>query len=166
VRSVDIAAMRLDADTPTELAELEAAFARLSCDRDGIIVEGAGGLLLPISGTVSYAQLFARLKLEIIIVASDTLGVINKVLLAGMAAVDHGLVVKGIVLNSVPAADNGMSQGLASNHKRLQQVVPRVPVISFSEVGDAQNLSLLVREVEKSGLGMLALGNGDQPERR
>lgn len=146
-----------------DLGQLDAAFLRLSCDRDGVIVEGAGGLLVPITQSVSYAQLFARWNLEIIIVAADRLGVINHVLLTVMAALGQQLKIKGIVLNSLPAADNTNDLSRQSNQERLQQLVPRVPIIRFSEVADPRDLALLIREAEKSGLGMLAVGSGDQP---
>ncbi len=146
-----------------DLGQLDAAFARLSRDRNGIIVEGAGGLLVPITQTVSFAQLFARWNLEIIIVAADRLGVINHVLLTVMAALEQQLEIKGIVLNSVPAADDTKDLSRQSNQERLQQLVPRVPIIRFSQVANPGDLSLLIREAEKSGLGMLALGSGDQP---
>ena len=149
-----------------DLRQLDAAIARLSRGRNGIIVEGAGGLLVPITETVSFAQLFARWNLEIIIVAADRLGVINHVLLTVMAALGQRLEISGIVLNSVPAADHRIDISRKSNQERLQQLVPRVPIIRFSEVADPQDLSLLIREAEKSGLGMLALGSGDQPSHR
>jgi dethiobiotin synthetase len=149
-----------------DLDQLDAAFTRLSCDVNGIIVEGAGGLLVPITQTVSYAQLFARWNLEIIIVAADRLGVINHVLLTVMAALEQGLEIKGIVLNSVPVADDPTDLSRQTNYERLQQLVPRVPIIRFSQVADPEDLSFLIREVEKSGLGMLVVGSGEQPSQR
>jgi dethiobiotin synthetase len=146
-----------------DLGQLDAAFSRLSSGRDGIVVEGAGGLLVPITQSVSYAQLFARWNLEIIIVAADRLGVINHVLLTVMAALEQRLEIKGIVLNSVPTADDTKDLSQQSNQERLQQLVPRVPIIRFSQVANPGDLSLLIREAEKSGLGMLALGSGDSP---
>ena len=80
------------------LDQLDAAFSRLSCNRNAVVVEGAGGLLVPITQTMSYADLFARWNLDIIIVAANRLGVINHVLLTVMAALNHRLKVRGIVL--------------------------------------------------------------------
>jgi dethiobiotin synthetase len=144
-----------------DLSQLDAAFARLSCNRNGIIVEGAGGLLVPITHTLSYAQLFARWNLEIIIVAADTLGVVNHVLLTVMAALEQRLEIRGIVLNSVPAADDTKDLSRQSNYERLHQLVPKVPVIPFSHVVDPRNL-LLIQETEKSAVGNLAVGSGRQ----
>jgi len=148
------------------LDQLDAAFARLSQDRAGVIVEGAGGLLVPITQTVSYAQLFARWKLEIIIVANDRLGVINHVLLTVMAAREQRLEIAGIVLNSVPAANGTTDPSTQSNLERLQQLVPGVPIVRFSQVADPEDLSLLIQEVEKSGLGLLVVSGGRSRQRQ
>jgi dethiobiotin synthetase len=153
-------------DSTIDLRKLDAAIRRLSCHREGVIVEGAGGLLVPITQTVSYAQLFARWHLGVIVVAANRLGVINHVLLTVMAAQEQGLEIRGIVMNSVPTLDDTADISRHSNRDRLQQLVPQVPVIRFSRIADPMNLSLLIRETEKSGLGMLVLSAGDQPPQR
>jgi hypothetical protein len=83
-----------------------------------------------------------------------------------MAALGQQLEIKAIVLNSVPAADDTKDPSRQSNQERLQQLVPRVPIIRFSQVADPEDLSFLIREVEKSGLGMLVVGSGEQPSQR
>lgn len=165
-RGIDTAAMKLtesagdDHDAYGVLSRLDAAFARHAAGRSGIIVEGAFGLLVPITNAMSYAQLFARWKLEIIIGAADTLGVINHVLLTMMAALENRLEIKAIVLYSVPEVDDTRDLSRQGNHQRLLQLVPTVPVIRFSHVVDSGDLSLLIRETEKSGLGKVAVGGG------
>lgn len=145
------------------LGRLDAAFTHLSRNRDGILVEGSGGLLVPITQTVSYAQLFARWNLAIIIVAANRLGVINHVLLTVMAAREQRLGIKGIVLNSVPVVNEPKDLSRRTNQKHLQQLLPGVPIIRFTHVADPRNLSLLIQETEKSGLGKLVIGGGHQP---
>jgi dethiobiotin synthetase len=137
---------------------LDEAFRRLSRDRDAIVVEGAGGILVPITETVSYAQLFSRWNLEIIIVAADRLGVINHLLLTVMAAVAQRLRIRGIVLNSTPEDAATADPSRLSNELLLRQLLPQLPLIRFSPVADHRNLTLLIREAEKSGLGALAMG--------
>lgn len=50
------------------------------CDRR-IVIEGAGGLLVPLSGGLLFADIFARWRFETIVVARTTLGTINHSLL-------------------------------------------------------------------------------------
>ena len=137
---------------------LDESFWRLSRDRDAIVVEGAGGILVPITETVSYAQLFARWNLEIIIVAADRLGVINHLLLTVMAAVAERLRIRGIVLNSIPENAETADPSRLTNEAILRQLLPQLPIIRFSPVTDPRDLTLLIREAEDSGLGELAIG--------
>ena len=51
-----------------------------ACDRR-IVIEGAGGLLVPLSGGLLFADIFARWRYETILVARTTLGTINHSLL-------------------------------------------------------------------------------------
>ncbi len=74
------------AGRPVDLSVLDAAFARLAAGRDAIIVEGAGGLRVPLTQQVSFAELFARWRLGVVIVAANRLGAINHVLLTVDAA--------------------------------------------------------------------------------
>jgi len=144
-----------------DLGELDESFEKLSHNRDAVIVEGSGGLLVPITQNVSYAQLFARWNLEVIIVAANRLGVINHVLLTVMAAWGQRLKLRGIVLNSVPVQSEDKDPSRLTNQRLLQQLVPRVPIIAFSQLEAPRDLSALIREAEKSGLGRLVVGSGD-----
>jgi len=86
-----------------DLARLEALVRRRLDAADVLIVEGAGGLLVPIADSVTYADLAARLRLPVLIVAANRLGTVNHCALTARVARDMGLDVLGIVL-SQPAA--------------------------------------------------------------
>lgn len=149
-----------------DVGQLDGAFSRLLHNRDGVVVEGAGGILVPITRTLSYGGLFARWNLDIIIVAADRLGVINHVLLTVMAALEQGLRVRGIVLNTVAADADNMDLSRSTNRTLLHELVPNAPIIRFSYLADPRDISLLIREAEESGLGALAVGGEDGPSRR
>lgn len=61
-----------------------------------LVVEGAGGVLVPLSGTSLYADQFARWGLPVILVARTALGTINHSLLSLEALRARGVVVHGI----------------------------------------------------------------------
>jgi dethiobiotin synthetase len=67
--------------------------------RDYVIVEGAGGLMVPLYKKYLYLDLAAELGLPLIIVGRAGLGTINHTLLTLHAARSRGLSVTGIVLN-------------------------------------------------------------------
>jgi len=66
-----------------------------------VVVEGAGGLLSPLSERMLNSDLAAKLECELVIVAANRLGVIHQVLATVLAAKALGLPVAGIVLNTV-----------------------------------------------------------------
>jgi dethiobiotin synthetase len=71
----------------------------ISSKHEITIVEGAGGLLVPLLPHYTYADLVKLLKLPIIVVAGNRLGAINHLLLTLEHASCRGLSVLGYVLN-------------------------------------------------------------------
>jgi dethiobiotin synthase len=70
------------------------------------IVEGAGGLLVPINGSQTMADLIATLGLGVLVVARSTLGTINHTLLTLEALRARALRVAGVVMVGDPNPDN------------------------------------------------------------
>jgi dethiobiotin synthetase len=56
------------ANLAIDFAVLDSALARIEQDAEVVLVEGAGGLLVPISANVSYLDLFARWQLPLLLV--------------------------------------------------------------------------------------------------
>lgn len=75
-------------------------------DVDFAIVEGAGGLMVPITDYYTYADLIEEIKTPIIIVASSYLGVINHTLLTIEAARTRKIKIIGVVLNFTKEPEN------------------------------------------------------------
>jgi dethiobiotin synthetase len=65
---------------------------------DLFLVEGAGGLLVPLSDDLDMAELARRLSLPLLVVARDSLGTINHTLLTLEVAYHRSLEVAGVVL--------------------------------------------------------------------
>ena len=61
-----------------------------------LIVEGAGGALVPVTRTLLYADLFARWQIPVIVCARTSLGTINHSLLTVEALKSRGAPVHGI----------------------------------------------------------------------
>jgi dethiobiotin synthetase len=69
-----------------------------------LVVEGAGGVLVPLAPGVLMIDLMARLGLPVVLVARTTLGTINHTLLSLAALRARGLTVAGVVLVGRPIA--------------------------------------------------------------
>ena len=76
-------------------------FNQLSAPYDIMLVEGAGGLMVPISEELLMIDVIGLLKLPLIIVARTALGTINHTLLTVREAQRAGIRVCGIILNKV-----------------------------------------------------------------
>jgi dethiobiotin synthase len=87
------------------------------------IVEGAGGLLVPINETETIADLVWELELPFLLVASTRLGTINHTLLSLESARTRGLRCLGIILNGPD--DPGLKECLET-HGRTP-VVAQLP---------------------------------------
>ena len=85
--------LRIDLDGLVERAR------RLALQGDFLLVEGAGGLLVPYAGALTTADLAARLGLPLLVVGRMALGTINHVALTLAEAGRRGLTVAGCLLN-------------------------------------------------------------------
>jgi dethiobiotin synthase len=76
--------------------------------RTSLIVEGAGGLLVPLNDTELIADLIAALKMPVLVVARSRLGTINHTLLTLAALRERRIGVAGVVMvGPVNAANRG-----------------------------------------------------------
>ncbi len=74
--------------------------------RENLIVEGAGGVLVPINSTQLMTHLMQRLRMRVLLVARSSLGTINHTLLSLAALRAARLDVRGVVMVGKPNADN------------------------------------------------------------
>lgn len=86
---------------------------------DLLVVEGAGGLLCPLTETETFADFAAWTGLPLIVVARRGLGTINHTLLTLEAARSRGLSVAGVILNDADRA--GDSLAARTNPAELQK---------------------------------------------
>ncbi len=91
-------------------------------DLDCLVVEGAGGLLVPLARGVSYADFGARLGARLLVVTAAKLGAINHTLLTLEAARARGLEVIGVVVNHVVEEEDLATQTLVESLRDLTDV--------------------------------------------
>ena len=103
-----------------DLSVIDAAFARLGSRHAATVVEGAGGLLVPIDAQTTMADLARRLRLPVVVVARAALGTINHTLLTLEAARARGLDVVGVVVSH---AEGALSDADRHNLSHLREAL-------------------------------------------
>ena len=136
---------------PIDVEMLDRAFAELCTMSDAVVVEEAGGLLAPITETESFATLFRRWGLDIVIVSPNGVGAVSQVLMNTQIVREHGLRVRAVVLTTLSRARGGTAE--RTNQALLKELLLTVPVVSFPYVespADPRQLMALARELSAS----------------
>ena len=121
-------------------------FHRLQAKHDQILVEGIGGLLVPLTANYSVSDLIRDMNLPLIIVSRFSLGTINHTLLTVKAARETGVEIAGIILNhSEDRSLNEIELGQAS----LIQELSNVPVVGECPFIDSISVEKFNRKQEK-----------------
>lgn len=141
------------ANVEIDLAVLDAACNTLSATRDLLFVEGAGGLLSPLTRTHSFLDICLRWHCRLIIVAGNRLGVLNHVLLTVRAAEAARVPLHAIILTQHTQHDVGIAE--ATNYDTLVSMLPRCPVLRFPWVDRTDDPNALAAAAEGSGLDIL-----------
>lgn len=94
-------------NNPIKLDKILSDFSALKKEYDYLLVEGAGGIVCPFNmeENLLLPDVIKALNLDIIIVASASLGTINSTVLTVEYAKSHGINVKGIILNNFDKSD-------------------------------------------------------------
>jgi dethiobiotin synthetase len=125
------------------------AYRRISLDHDLTLVEGAGGLLVPIAPGIDYAGLAARLDLPIVVVVASRLGAINHALLTIRYARTLGLRIVGYIVNFPKAdADIAADTNIDVLHELLGPPLGVLPFLGPIEA-NAATRKHLAAEMEK-----------------
>ena len=95
-------------------------------DTDSLVVEGAGGLMVPLNETRLMIDLIKHLGLPVILVASNRLGTINQTLLSLEALTTRNIPVAGVILNRGVNADHAASIEHFGRVRVLAQI-PELP---------------------------------------
>jgi dethiobiotin synthetase len=126
---------------------------------DVTLVEGAGGLLVPLLPRYTYADLARAMNLPLLVVAANRLGAINHLLLTLEHASCRGLNVVGYILNQVTADPSLARETNASALRQLTSVpclgeIPHIDDLEnkrssleslFGEKVDPQRLEAMLR---------------------
>jgi dethiobiotin synthetase len=86
---------------------------------DPLVIEGAGGVLVPVTREIVFADLFARWQLPVVVVARTTLGTINHSLLSIEALRARGVPILGVAFVGDAVEDSEATIAALGGVKRL-----------------------------------------------
>ncbi len=125
-----------------DLAVIRRAYRELSATADIVIVEGAGGFLVPVNQHQTGADLAKTLNLPVILVVGMRLGCLNHALLTAQAIKAAGLPLAGWVANCIDPQMLVLAENTATLERRLEGLL--LGVVPFDSKIDAQKNTGLV----------------------
>ena len=133
-----------------DIRKIKNAYEELSKRHDILIVEGVGGLLVPIYKSYLVTDLINELKLPVIIVAKPGLGTINHTLLTIRQAKVSRINVLGVIISNYDDANAGIAEMTAPEVIERIGKVPVLGIVSHIEGADTEKgFKTLVKEVEE-----------------
>lgn len=126
------AAAEIDRLPPPDPGHIGRIFGDIAADSDIVLVEGAGGITVPLRWDYNYADLAGALGLEVILVIANRLGCLNSAILSLHYAKNRGLQVRGYILNDVDPVSSPAAQTNADSLRRLT-AVPALGFVRYKE---------------------------------
>jgi dethiobiotin synthetase len=142
-----------------------AAFRTLAARHTLMLVEGAGGVLAPISKREDMRDLIEGIGLPVVLVGRTAIGSINHVLLTMEALARRRITILGIILNrtkeSAPATVDGMQESSTLALLRERSRVPVVGPLPYEPLLQRswkQGLAVMAGSVAINALADLVIG--------
>ena len=133
-----------------DIDQLLALYREIAALHDITLIEGAGGLMVPMVPGFTFADFSRVAKLPIIVVAANRLGAINHLLLTLEHASCKGLCAIGYVLNRVAAES---SLAAETNREALSGLtgipcLAELPFVNDAKFYSAETLELFEKELD------------------
>jgi dethiobiotin synthetase len=96
-------------NTVIDIGKLSDATLKLSQKYDIVLIEGAGGLLVPLTESLLMIDYIKHQKYPLLLVASSKLGSINHTLLSIESCVQHNIKLHALLYNRLPGSDNSIT---------------------------------------------------------
>lgn len=137
-----------------DLAALARAIERAATGSELVLVEGAGGLLVPLDRDRTIADLVALLQLPLVLVAPNALGVLSHALTAAESAAHRGLRVAALILTDLAPQSDGSDPSRPHNARILMERLP-FAVLPFPFCADSSDDALARAAISASLLSLL-----------
>ena len=143
--------------TPIQPATILEQFKILQSRHNMMLMEGVGGLLVPITASYNVADLAREIGLPLIIVSRIRVGTLNHTLLTINAARQYGLKIKGIILNK---QESGDLDEVEKQQAALIEELSDTPILGtcpFIEDVSVENLQQNLAQIEQAFQGNFSI---------
>lgn len=131
---------------------VERAYAEVAAQADVVVVEGAGGFLVPFNGESGMDEIPRRLKLPVVMVVGLRLGCLNHALLTEEAIRARGSPVAGWIANHIdPHMDEAQANLTALRSILRSPCLGEIPLSGSSLESAADSVSLILKAVRSAG---------------
>lgn len=137
------------------LATVSREFQTLKQNCETVIVEGAGGLMVPVTKETTMADVAKMLDIPVLIVARPDLGTINHTLLTINQAKSSGLDIAGVIINRYPEGTNDVAIKTAPrlieeySDVNVLGIIPELPDFENIKPGEIINVFVNCVDIEK-----------------
>ena len=108
-----------------DLETIAAAYGRLAARADVVVVEGAGGVLVPLGPRLDMLDVAARLRLPVVLVVGIRLGCLSHALLSALAIAARGVELRGWIANRTQNSNSAAANSRQLDRKSLTNLVRR-----------------------------------------
>ncbi len=126
-------------------AKIERSVKELSRRFDFVIIEGTGGLLVPLGGRTLLIDIVKNLRIPVLVVVKNSLGAINHALLSIEALKARKIPIIGIVFNNLSKE----KKVILDDNRRIIEKISRVKVLG--ELPRSYNMKMLKKRFKAIG---------------
>lgn len=125
-------------------------FAAIASSADFVLVESAGGLMVPLSDGYTTRELALEIGLPVVCVVASRLGCINHALLSVQVLRSAGIATAGFVMNEI-GGDEAHALALRTNREVIGRFaeVPDLGVMPFVDAGRREDIEYLASVAER-----------------
>ena len=104
-----------------------------------LLVEGIGGIMVPLNDKHTLLDFIKLTKLEVIIIATPKLGAFNHILLTVKICQASGIPIKGIVINKMPNHPSQIEEGIPTFVSKYTKIpiIGVIPMMKFSKMNES-----------------------------
>ena len=134
------------------ISKLNEAYAKLSKDYQYILIEGAGGLMVPLTRHITILDILSQEKIPTVLVVNNIVGCINHSLLSLKALKDEGIPILGFIMNNTSTQTHPLAQ--KDNAKAISDLsnIPclgEIPYITEHESDSSKELNSILNTIVK-----------------